>query len=359
MSDFNDFWEKLTPSYPVSNAAFKLPIASKLLTIDEFSKAEFLKELRLILGELLDKHATKDSAVARAKQAGEEKIIPLIDDDFTGIVRFDCVIDEHSGKIKILELNSDYPDGLILHDKTYSVLSETTNTLHADLLKELFEGSLSAHVLHHHKASFLDAYYNEKLTLEDLLKKPVTIGGEVDADTQIIRRCLEISKLSESDCEKMARNNARSINTFAMRTLGYKDLLSSLTHTYIPQTKPLTEDISEEIISNKDSWIIKPVDGCEGDGIYFGNNHSDDEWQNIIISNTNNHYIAQEFVKLKKMKTSFYIDGAIVEKELYFDLCPHFFIKNGKIIGDGHVLMRFSEEPVVNVSKGGGIGYLK
>jgi hypothetical protein len=54
---------------------------------------------------------------------------------------------------------------------------------------------------------------------------------------------------------------------------------------------------------------------------------------------------------MQKIKVALYEDGGIVDKELYFDLCPHIFVKDGKIIGDGHILMRFSENRILNVAK--------
>jgi hypothetical protein len=54
---------------------------------------------------------------------------------------------------------------------------------------------------------------------------------------------------------------------------------------------------------------------------------------------------------MQKLIINLYDNNEIVEKELYFDLCPHFFVKDGKIIGDGHILMRFSENRILNVAK--------
>jgi hypothetical protein len=53
-----------------------------------------------------------------------------------------------------------------------------------------------------------------------------------------------------------------------------------------------------------------------------------------------------------------YENGGTIEKEVYFDICPHLFVKHGKIIWDGLVLMRFSENRILNVAQWGWIGYL-
>ena len=78
-----------------------------------------------------------------------------------------------------------------------------------------------------------------------------------------------------------------------------------------------------------------------------------------MLTHISDNYIVQEFVDMQKMKVSLYENGGIIEKELYFDLCPHLFVKEGKIIGDGLVLMRFSENRILNVAQWWWIGYLK
>lgn len=54
---------------------------------------------------------------------------------------------------------------------------------------------------------------------------------------------------------------------------------------------------------------------------------------------------------MQKIKIHLYDNGLIVEKELYFDICPHIFVKDGQVIGHGIVLMRFSENRITNVAQ--------
>jgi hypothetical protein len=46
-----------------------------------------------------------------------------------------------------------------------------------------------------------------------------------------------------------------------------------------------------------------------------------------------------------------------VEKEVYYDFCPHIYYKNGKMIWCGQVLVRYSVNRIVNVLKWWWIGY--
>jgi len=355
---YRKFWEELSPAYPISKGAFKLPIATNLITIDETLHRELVAELKIILEELLSKHGTKESAIKNATAAGEERIIPLLSNDFTGVVRFDCVIDQNTNTPKILEINCDYPDGLILHDKTFGVLSGSTSTLHQDGLHSLLKESEDITILHSPHASFVDGYHAEKEVLDSVFEKPVSIGHAIDyTEPKTIRRCLEVSKLTHDDCEALAVHDHTYLNTFALRTLGYKDLLSSISHTHIPKTILLTEANFADFFEDKDRWVMKPVEGCEGNGILFGKDLSQDEWENVVREQAALHYIMQEFITLSRYEVSLYENGTISKRELYFDMCPYFFIKQGQVVGNGYTLMRFSEHPIVNVTKGGGIGY--
>jgi hypothetical protein len=50
-----------------------------------------------------------------------------------------------------------------------------------------------------------------------------------------------------------------------------------------------------------------------------------------VAENLDNNYIAQEFIAIQKKIIPLYENNSIVEKELYFDICPHIFIKEGEI----------------------------
>ena len=355
--DYQKFWEKLSPAYPISQGKVRLPIAKNLCNLPDGRIVELMENLNEILNTLLQQYGTKNGAISRAIEAGEKRITPLITDHYTGVVRFDCVIDANTNQFKILEINCDYPDGLILHDKTYSVLSSENLNLHRDLLSKLIDKTKPISILYSKKATFLDGYYAEKTAFENMFEK-VEIGHEIDfKEPKTIRRCLEVSKLSEQTIHHLSTIKHEYINTFSLRTLGYKNLLSKINHPYIPKTIPLTRENLLEFLTDKDRWIIKPIEGCEGDGVYFGKDNNEETWKELLNRVVDMYYIAQEFINISKQRVELYENETINERELYFDICPYFFINKNEIIGSGHILMRFSEKPIVNVTKGGGIGY--
>jgi hypothetical protein len=338
----------------------RLPIASELIEIENFDYADFKKNLTSILEELIQSIGTKEAAIERAVQSRNEVLIPLIDSEYTGIVRFDCLWNPETNKVSILEINCDYPDGLLLHDKTYSALSGKDSTVHKDLLNQLFETDERVQVLHSPEAFFLDGYQAESDNFDQQGN-----GGSIISDTSnlppdtTIRRCLETSKLTAKNIEDFTKVTTRLVNSVALRTLGYKDLLDSINHPYIPKTTRITPDVVQYCIDEQAHIVLKPTDGCEGHGIYFGNEIEKSDWAQLLTDVIDKNYIAQKLVRIPKKNVRLYDKGTIIEKTLYYDLCPHFFIKKGKIIGTGYTLMRFSEKRIVNVNQGGGIGYYR
>ncbi|MFT7645010.1 MAG: hypothetical protein ACI9BF_000679 [Candidatus Paceibacteria bacterium] len=357
---YSDFWDKLLPAYPISKGSMRLPIVSELIEIENFNHSEFQRNLLEILEDILNTQATKEKAIERVSDAGDDKLIPLIDSEYTGTVRFDCLWNPETKLVSILEINCDYPDGLLLHDKTYSALAETETSLHKDLFGKLFYENEDISVFHSPDAFFLDGYHAEADSLAELGHNVTRITDTWDIPHgTTIRRCLETSKLTDKYINELIRSKSRLINTIALRTLGYKNLLSYIEHSYIPKTIKVTHNNRSYCMEEKNNLVLKPTDGCEGYGIHFGNNINDIEWAKLIEDVVDKNYIAQQLVHIPKMTIPLYEDGTIIEKTLYYDLCPHFFIKKGEVIGAGHTLMRFSENKIVNVTQGGGIGYYK
>ena len=353
---YEDFWAALAPAYPVSKGSMRLPIATELQTIPELNMPTVLKELQQLLQGLLDDQGVLDGARARAIAAGETQFVSLIDGSYNGVVRFDCVVDGF-GEVKILELNADYPDGLLLHDATYGVLSGESCTLHTEAYQRYFSAADTVHISHPAEAGFLDAYYVEKEALE-AAGHTVTIGAELTSEPTVWhRRCLEVGKISPADIAHWGAQHAQHLNSFALRTLGYKELLATLNHRFIPKTLSMdTDEVFREVGQDPARWVLKPSNGYEGNGLYFGSEYAEDEWR-ALIDSLPAGYIAQEYVQLPRQTVDIYTDGKIVSEELYYDFCPHFFIRDGKVAETGHILMRFSRLPVVNVSQGGAIGY--
>ncbi len=304
------------------------------------------------------------SIVIPAKNESENLaiLLPKLRSNFpnTPIIVVDDGSIDDTKSVSILEINCDYPDGLLLHDKTYSALSGTKSTLHHDLLNQLFEEDEEVHVLHHPDAFFLDGYHAESENLNQTKRK-----GNLISDTSklpsnsTVRMCLESSKLTEKNIEDLLASSPRLVNSVALRTLGYKDLLSSIDHPYVPKTTKVSKDNIRDFDNEHGDLVLKPADGCEGYGISFGKDMDKEKWTKTLSAVSDKNYVVQRSVHIPKKTVHLFDENTVVEKNLHYDICPHFFIKNGRVIGNGHTLMRFSENPIVNVTQGGGIGYYK
>ena len=81
----------------------------------------------------------------------------------------------------------------------------------------------------------------------------------------------------------------------------------------------------------------------------IGKDTSNEERINYINNLVNNDYLIQEFVENIPIEVPMYKEGDTITKKLHYDICPHFFIQDNKVIGVGHILMRFSENKILNV----------
>lgn len=284
------------------------------------------------------------------------------------MVRFDCMLN-HENKPKIIEINADYPDGLLLHDASFSVLSQEKNSLHHDLFLKFFDKNKNIFIAFPKNAFFQDAYYSEFLVLqnagfsvfygnyEDLERRDGKIFYK-NSEIHIIRRCTETSKMTDEYFSLLNGTKTHFINTFDLRTIGYKSALSEIHHDFIPKSFTLTAE-NVKNFHEKNNWVAKPSNLSEGHGIIIGADVEADFWENFLSENVGKNYIIQEFIEAKKRDFDFFDDGKIITKNVYFDFCPHFFVKNGEIFARGHTLARFSENKILNVAQGGGIGYVK
>ena len=68
--------------------------------------------------------------------------------------------------------------------------------------------------------------------------------------------------------------------------------------THVPKTMPFDSAWieKEEVVRNKDAWILKPEDAYASKGVAAGFEYSDEEWAKIADEAYGGHYICQEYV---------------------------------------------------------------
>lgn len=132
---------------------------------------------------------------------------------------------------------------------------------------------------------------------------------------------------------------------------------------YIPHTIRLSDEnafssegeevnTGEYLLKNQENFVLKPSWGYGGKGVIIGKHVSEEKWKEEVNKLSGNKgWISQEYVNIPRMETPVITEKGTVEiKNKYFNLSPYVF--GGKYVGS---LGRISDEPVINVSAGGGI----
>ena len=79
--------------------------------------------------------------------------------EFTGIVRFDTMFNQN-WELKLVEVNTKWPDGLLMHDNTYSALLDRDNHRNLDLFLQLFDQNDYIFIMYEN-AGFIDSHFLE------------------------------------------------------------------------------------------------------------------------------------------------------------------------------------------------------
>jgi len=70
------------------------------------------------------------------------------------------------GELKLVEANTNWPDGLLMHDITYSVLSDIPSKKHLDLFLQFFDKNNYIFILYE-KGGFIDPHFLEYKKLQE------------------------------------------------------------------------------------------------------------------------------------------------------------------------------------------------
>lgn len=363
MKTYEQFWEELKPAYPLTKWEIKLPIATSLETYNDIHIPEVVKELDVVMQKVFQKE-TQARELAELEYG--KQFTDLYEWKYTGIVRFDCMIDA-TNTLKIVEVNTKRPDGLLMHDMTYSVLSGKTNTSHLDLFLRFFNKDEYIFILYE-KWGFEDLHF---LEYEKLKESGYTVwiwwfddidfhDGQAFWQTNkidVIRLSISHGRLDTKECDLLKSAHVRFVNTFDLAWFGDKSLLTGIDHPMLMETFILNATNQDKVMHHKDTYVIKPTNRDEWTGVYIWIDMSQKERKELIEKNLYNSYLAQEYITISTKKTSMYQDGGIIEDNFYYDFCPHLFYKDGVLIGVGHILVRYSKSKIVNVLRWWGIGY--
>ncbi|MBU5293040.1 circularly permuted type 2 ATP-grasp protein [Anaerosalibacter bizertensis] len=140
-------------------------------------------------------------------------------------------------------------------------------------------------------------------------------------------------------------------NKIIFKILHDEDTLSFLSEeernlikNHIPITKEFggDEKIFEQVLKNKDSYIIKPIDSFASQGVNAGRDFSEEEWNDILIKCWNKDYLVQEFIDPYTRPFVQFEDGKLKVKD--FKLNIGVYMYNEKFAG---VYTRISRNNII------------
>ncbi len=360
---FDEFRDKLKIAYPVSKWELKIPISVELEEFKEINFDEIVSNLDGIMQQIFDQ---KDLRLKLLQK--ENKIfINLLENKFTWIVRFDCMFNKKK-ELKVIEVNTSWPDWLLMHDFTYSTLLWKENKRNLINFLKLFSKDDVIFILYDENSFFLDPHFLEYNFLKENWYK-VFIWTKKDLKLEddwvffdwvkinVIRLAMSHNLLEEKFIKSLINKKLKFINTFDLFWCWNKSLLNFLNHKFLLKSFNLTNSTYLDAINNKDYYVLKPSNLSEWKWIIIWKDVKQDIWEKEILRNLNNDYLIQEYLDIYKIERNMYIDWTIKSKKMYFDFCPHLFYKEGKLIWVWQVLVRYSENKIVNVLRGGWIWY--
>ena len=71
--------------------------------------------------------------------------------------------------------------------------------------------------------------------------------------------------------------------------------------TYIMSKGLIPQEVLNDVLDNKNDWIIKPEEGFGSHGVYAGRDTDRDEWIRLIEDNMDSNYTVQEFIERSRV----------------------------------------------------------
>ena len=359
----DEFWEKMQPAYPISKWERKIPIATGLEKFEHVNFKELIVNLDEIMQSIFEK---KEEAIKLCEEGYHPLFTDMYENHNTGVVRFDCMFNQNND-LKVVEANTNRPDWLLMHDVTYNVLSNNESNIHLKQFLSWFDKNETICILYEDHF-FKDPHYleHEKL-IESWYNSHIAVFDDLDfrdgdvflnwESIDVVRLSMNSWRFSGKQFELLKRSGVRFVNTFDLAGFADKSLLLDIDHHMVMQSHILDKNIANKIKNNKDDYVLKPTNLNEWIWVILGvdQTQKDREW--FIEENLWNNYLVQEYIDIDTKKVELYMDWEIKEVEMYYDFCPHLFYEKWELVWVWHVLVRYSSNKIVNVLKGGGIGY--
>lgn len=128
---------------------------------------------------------------------------------------------------------------------------------------------------------------------------------------------------------------------------------NKLVEEHIPYTAKMSDADIDMIISNKDSYIIKPSDSYASRGVFAGIDYEKKEWEKLVLENSKSDYIVQEYCTPYRTM-NIYLADKQPQFKMYSNLTG-LYVYNGNFAGiysrlsDGGIISsQYNEKSVVS-----------
>lgn len=128
-----------------------------------------------------------------------------------------------------------------------------------------------------------------------------------------------------------------------------REHLTSEDLKFIDAYVPVTESIKqvqyrlEQFVKDKNQWLIKPLDYYASIGVYAGQDYTEDEWRQLLMTHQDLPYLIQSYCNPPVFENIDCVNGILV-KESYKHITG-LFVYNGKFYG---VYSRAGRRPIIS-----------
>ena len=112
---------------------------------------------------------------------------------------------------------------------------------------------------------------------------------------------------------------------------------------HVPGAKRFVERDLPEVLGQKDSWILKPLDSYGSRGVHAGVEHNNAWWEHLARKSLREDYLLQEFYTPYVTENYGLKDGAF-GRNLYYNLTG-VYVYDGTVQG---VYSRVSLSPIIS-----------
>ncbi len=221
------------------------------------------------------------------------------------------------------------------------------------IFKERFEArGVSVHICEIRELTYRDntLYDKEGMEIDAIYRRAVT--------SDIMKHYDEVADFIQAVKEEAVCLVGEFRTQIVHNKILFKILHDEMTQTFLTEEEkeyvrehvPFTGNLErgkfnyQEVLENKDRWIIKPEDSYGSKGVYAGVEYEPEEWKGKVDGAVGNHYLLQEFCRPFETPN---IDLMQSEdaKVAYYSNLTGMFVYNGKFKG---IYSRISQSEIIS-----------